>query len=61
MITREIALFAGNVLVVRKERHLSQSEVNERSDIHVTEVSRMSVACAICASPRSSASPAPWR
>jgi transcriptional regulator with XRE-family HTH domain len=41
MITREIALFADNVLVARKERHLSQSEVSDRSGIHVTEISRI--------------------
>jgi transcriptional regulator with XRE-family HTH domain len=41
MATREITLFADNVLVARKERHLSQSEVSDRSGIHVTEVSRI--------------------
>jgi transcriptional regulator with XRE-family HTH domain len=37
----EIVLFANNVAVTRREKHLSQSEVSSRSGIHVTEVSRM--------------------
>ncbi len=41
MVTREITLFADNVLVARKEKHLSQNEVSKRSGIHVTEVSRI--------------------
>ena len=41
MVTSETALFADNVLAVREERHLSQSDVSDRSGIHVTEVSRI--------------------
>lgn len=41
MATREITLFADNVLAVRNEKRLSQSDVSSRSGIHVTEVSRI--------------------
>jgi transcriptional regulator with XRE-family HTH domain len=34
-------LFAENIARVRREKHLSQSEVSRRSGVHVTEVSRI--------------------